>query len=82
MTMWPTSQSTYIPRVPQCRSPRLNWDSPTPSPTSECAPPPPGTKGGYTVACWRGGGRVPIRTTEGKAEHSCLLCGLRKSGGL
>ncbi len=27
-------------------SPNRNWDSPTPSPASECAPPPPGTKGG------------------------------------
>jgi hypothetical protein len=26
-------------------SPRLNWDSPTPSLASKCAPP-PGTKGG------------------------------------
>jgi hypothetical protein len=25
-------------RVPQCMSPRRNWDSPTPSPACECAP--------------------------------------------
>jgi hypothetical protein len=25
-------QSSYIPRVPQCLSPRRNWDSSTPSP--------------------------------------------------
>jgi hypothetical protein len=25
---------------------------------------------------------VPILTIGEKAEHSCLLCGLRKSGGL
>ena len=32
-------------------SPRRNWDSPTPSPASECAPP-PGTKGGEgTLHC-------------------------------
>jgi hypothetical protein len=38
-------QSTYIYRVPQCMSPRRNWDSPTPSLVSECASPPE-TKGG------------------------------------
>ncbi len=27
-------------------SPRRNWDSPTPSLASECAPPLPGTKAG------------------------------------
>jgi hypothetical protein len=32
-------------------SPRRNWDSPTPSLASKCAPP-PGTKGGgVTLAC-------------------------------
>ncbi len=41
------AQSTYIPRVPQCLSLRPNWDSPTPSPANECAPPSPhGTKEG------------------------------------
>jgi hypothetical protein len=40
-----------IPRVPQCQSPRPNWDHPTPSPASECIPH-PGTKGGGdTLAC-------------------------------
>ncbi len=39
---------TYIPRVPQCMSPRLNSDSHTPSPASECAPPPE-PKGGGTI---------------------------------
>ncbi len=29
-----------IYRVPQCMFPRRNWDSPTPSLASECAPPP------------------------------------------
>jgi hypothetical protein len=38
------SQSTYIYRVQQYLSPRRNWDSPTPSLASECAPL-PGTKG-------------------------------------
>jgi hypothetical protein len=39
------AQSTYMLRVPQCMSSRWNWDSPTPSLASECAPT-PGTKGG------------------------------------
>jgi len=33
-------QSTYMYRVPQCMSPRQNWDSPNPSLASECAPHP------------------------------------------
>jgi hypothetical protein len=40
-----TKYLQYIQRVPQCMSPRRNWDSPIPSPASECAPP-PGPKGG------------------------------------
>jgi hypothetical protein len=46
-------QSRYVPRVPQCLSPRPNWDSPTPSPASECASPPPRNQRGreYTFAC-------------------------------
>ncbi len=31
---------TYIYRVPQCMSLHWNWDSPTPSLASDCAPPP------------------------------------------
>ncbi len=59
------SQSSYIPRVQQCLSPRRNWPH-TPSPASECVtpPPPPRSKGGgNTLACGRGGGGVPMRTT-------------------
>jgi hypothetical protein len=39
-------------RVPQCMSPRRNWDPPTPSPASQCAPPPEpkGGAGGRTLA--------------------------------
>ncbi len=33
------SQSTYIPTVPQCPSPRPNWDPHTPSPESESVSP-------------------------------------------
>ncbi len=43
-------------------SSRRNWDSPTPSPAGECAPPPFCT-GGEGHTRWRGGGgRVPIQT--------------------
>jgi hypothetical protein len=65
------TQSTHIPREPQCLSPCPNWDSPTPSPPSECVPLPPGTIGGNTHshAC-EGGGGAPIRTTGEKALHS------------
>ncbi len=43
-------------------SPRRNWDSPTLSLASECAPPPgPGTKrGGHTRLRVRGGGESKI----------------------
>ncbi len=60
-----------IPLAP-CMSRRRNWDPPAPSPASECAPP-PGPKGGGTLACGRGGWRVPIPTT---GLVLCLLCAL------
>ncbi len=59
----------YFYRVPQCMSPRRNWDSPTPSLTSECVPT-PRTKGGGTLACGWGVGGVPIPTTGEKACRS------------
>ncbi len=40
-----TSHKVLIYRAPQCMSPRRKWDSPNPSPASECALP-PGPKGG------------------------------------
>ncbi len=49
-------------------SPRRNWDSPNPSPASECAPP-PGLKGGggHTRLRLRGQGSPnSISTTENK----------------
>jgi hypothetical protein len=52
------AQCTYIPKVPQCLSPRWNWDPPPPLPQVS-VPPPPGTK----VRGWG----VPIRTTGEKA---------------
>ncbi len=57
-------QSTYIYRVPQCMSLRRNWDSHSLSRQRVCPPPEP--KGGGTLACGRGGGGVPIPTTEEK----------------
>jgi hypothetical protein len=47
------SRSTYIYRVPQCMSPRRNWDSSNPSPASECAHPPNQRVGSHSPA---GGG--------------------------
>jgi len=42
-------------------SSRPNWDSPTPSPAGERAPPPFGSGGaGYALACGGGGGAVPF----------------------
>ncbi len=53
-------KSTYIPKVPECLSPRPNWDSPIPSPASECALPQEPKEGGGGILA---GGWVPIRTT-------------------
>jgi hypothetical protein len=60
----------YIPRVPQCLSgtgPCPNWYSPTPSPTSECVPPPEPKRGRGHIRLRVGSGGVPIRTTGEKA---------------
>ncbi len=62
------AQSTYIYRAPQCMSLRRNWDSPNPSPASECAlSPTKGWGGGGKLACGCGGGGVSIQTTGEKA---------------
>ncbi len=54
-------------RAPQCMSPRRNWDSPNPSPTSECAlPPGPKGGGGGTLACGKGVGEFQFRRLEKK----------------
>ncbi len=70
-------QSTYIPRVPQCLSPRPNWDSPTPSPASDCASP-RNQRGGV-----RGHTRLRVRGWGSPNSDDwriglalCLLCGL------
>jgi hypothetical protein len=36
---WYTAQSTYIPIVPQCMSPRPNWDLPPPLPQASVSLP-------------------------------------------
>jgi hypothetical protein len=59
-----SSQSTYKYRVPQCMSPRRNWDSPNPLP-QESVPPKP--KGGGHSRLRVGGVEVPIPTTGEKA---------------
>ncbi len=71
--VYSTAQSTYIYRAPQCMSPRRNWDSPNPSPASECALSPPRTNGG---AHGYGDGRVPIRRLEKKLTTLPALCSI------
>jgi hypothetical protein len=62
-------------------SPRWNWDSPTPSLTSECAPT-PGTKGlgggGHTRLRVRGWGS-PNSDDWRKSLALCLLCGMKSA---
>jgi hypothetical protein len=67
----------YIYRVPQCMSPCRNWDSPTPSLASECAPS-PGTKGGHTRLRVRGWGS-PKSDDWRNSLALCLLCGSEHS---
>jgi hypothetical protein len=65
-----------ICRVPQCLSPRRNWDSP-PRPQANVSHPlePPGTRGGGHTRLWvRGWGGVPIQTTgETVKQNSSTL---------
>ncbi len=68
------AQSTYIPRVPQCMSPRRNWDSPTPSPASKGASP-PNQGGGHIRLRVRGWGS-PNSDDWNKSLALCLLCGV------
>ncbi len=55
------SQRHRVDRVLGFFSSRPKWDSPTPAPAGEYAPPPLFPGGGDTLACGRRGG-VPIRT--------------------
>ncbi len=54
-------------------SPRRNWDSPTPSLASECAPP-PGSRGGH-ARLRVGGWGSPNSDDWRKSLALCLLCG-------
>ncbi len=63
-------QSTYIYRAQQCMSPRRNWDSPNPSPVSECAPPRTKGWGAHSRAAKGVGGPNSVPTTGEKAHHS------------
>jgi hypothetical protein len=60
--------------------PRRNWDSPTPSLASECAPP-PGTKeeGGHTRLRASGWGS-PNSNDWRKSLSLCLLCAVDEAG--
>ncbi len=75
------SQSTYIHRVPQCMSPRRNWDPPLPpphSPASECALPPE-TKGAHSPADEGVGGPNSNDCRKRLDLALCLLCGMYSS---
>ncbi len=64
--------------VPQCLSPRSNWDLPFPLPQAgESRTPGPKGGGNDTLACGCGSGRVPILTTgEKPSTLSTLWCKL------
>ncbi len=67
----------YIPRAPQCLSPRWNWDTPPPLPQARVYPPfPPYQKGGTRSPGVRGRGS-PNSDDWRKSLALCLLCGLR-----
>jgi hypothetical protein len=55
-------------------SPRRNWDSPTPSLASECAPTPGAKGGGAHSPSGEGLGESQFRRLE-KRSALCLLCG-------
>jgi hypothetical protein len=59
--------------VPQCMSPRQNWDSPNPSLASECGPPPRTGGGGHTRLRVRGWGSHNSDDWR-KSLTLCLLC--------
>ncbi len=67
------NHKVHIYRVPQCMSPRRNWDSPTPSRVSECAPPPVTKGGAPRHTRLRGRGR-PNYDDWRKSIALCVLC--------
>jgi hypothetical protein len=73
-----TKYGTYTPRaphsVPQCLSPRPNWD-PLPPALPQASVSPPGTKGeGYTLTCGRGVGGPNSDNLKKKPSTLFILC--------
>jgi hypothetical protein len=67
------TQSTHIPRVPQCLSPRIGTPPLLPQVSVSLPPPPkPSRDSGAHSPLGEGvgGGGVPSRTTGEKAQHS------------
>jgi hypothetical protein len=64
----------YNSIVPQCLSPRWNWDKSTPFPASECAPPPPTKGGGHTRFRMREVGGSQFGRHEKKLSTLSTLC--------
>ncbi len=72
----PSTKYICTSRVPQCLSPRWNWDSPTPSPASKCAPPESRGGGGYLHTRLRVRGWGSPNTDDWRESLLlCLLCG-------
>jgi hypothetical protein len=69
-----TKYCTYMTRVPQCLSPRPNWDSPTPSLASECVPPPEQKGGGTHSHADEGLGESQFGRLEKKPRTLSTLC--------
>ncbi len=69
---WYTAQSTYIPIVPQCMSPRPNQDLPPPLPQSSVSLPRLQRGGAHSpaVVVVGVGEGAPIPTPGEKAQHS------------
>jgi hypothetical protein len=66
------STTVYVPGL----SPRRNWDSPTPSLASECAPPLGSKGGGARSPAGGGGGGSPNSDDWRKSLALCLLCAI------
>ncbi len=65
-------------RVPQCMSPRQNWDSPTSTLSPASVPLPPEPRGGTDSPAGEGLGESQFRRLE-KCLSLCLLCGVGRS---
>jgi hypothetical protein len=70
----PQSTNILVPTVPQCLSPRPNWDTPPPLPQAS-VPPPPNHRGErHTRLRVRGWGIGPNSDGWRKSLAHCLLC--------